>query len=99
MMKPSPFYIGVLGFTLIEDSVIEDQKKRWALIAPPGSNGTGPAKARGVEQTSTVGNQCGGRVFLFLHIDEFWGEHKLYQSHVWYKQWSAFLKPPFFFCS
>ncbi|MBS1637840.1 MAG: VOC family protein [Bacteroidetes bacterium] len=64
------FYTETLHFTLIEDTVLSDTK-RWVLVAPPGSTGTNLllAKAVGEEQGSRVGNQAGGRVFLFLYTD------------------------------
>jgi catechol 2,3-dioxygenase-like lactoylglutathione lyase family enzyme len=68
------FYVGTLGFTLVEDTFIEAQGKRWVLVAPPGSTETKLllARAVGPEQESRVGDQTGGRVFLFLHTDDFW---------------------------
>ena len=67
------FYVNVLGFALIEDTAIPAQDKRWVVVAPRGS--TGPrlllARAAGDEQASRIGNQTGGRVFLFLHTDDF----------------------------
>lgn len=76
------FYVGTLGFTLVEDSYIPAQDKRWVLVAPPGSTGTQLLLARAVndEQASRIGNQTGGRVFLFLHTDDFWRDHALYAS-------------------
>ena len=64
------FYTQTLQFTLIEDTVLSETK-RWVLIAPPGSMGCRLllAKAATEEQKSRVGNQTGGRVFLFLHTD------------------------------
>lgn len=66
------FYVGKLGFTLVEDSDVGGGK-RWVLAAPPGSSETRLllAKAATPEQESRVGNQTGGRVFLFLHTDNF----------------------------
>ena len=76
------FYVGVLGFALIEDSYIAAQDKRWVVVAPPGS--TGPrlllARAASDEQASRVGNQTGGRVFLFLHTDDFWRDFHAYKA-------------------
>ena len=68
------FYVDTLGFRLIEDTFIEAQNKRWVLVAPPGSTETRLllARAIGAEQSSCIGNQTGGRVFLFLHTDDFW---------------------------
>ncbi len=66
------FYTGKLHFTLIEDSRLSDEK-RWVVVSPPGSNGCGLLLAKAVnrEQQSRIGNQTGGRVFLFLHTDDF----------------------------
>jgi catechol 2,3-dioxygenase-like lactoylglutathione lyase family enzyme len=76
------FYVGKLGFVLIEDTRIEAQNKRWVLIAPPGASGTQLllARAVGEEQSSRVGNQAGGRVFLFLHTDDFWRDYEAYRE-------------------
>lgn len=77
------FYTQVLGFDLIEDSASIDragQEKRWVLVAPHGSQGTKLllAKASSPEELSRVGNQTGGRVFLFLHTDDFHRDYRLY---------------------
>ena len=66
------YYTTVLGFELIEDSDLGDGK-RWVLVAPPGGEGTGLLLARAAtpEQVARVGDQAGGRVFLFLHTDDF----------------------------
>ena len=76
------FYVGKLGFSLVEDTFIEAQSKRWVLIAPPGSSGTQLLLARAVgdEQSSRIGNQTGGRVFLFLHTDDFWRDYETYRQ-------------------
>jgi catechol 2,3-dioxygenase-like lactoylglutathione lyase family enzyme len=65
------FYTGKLHFSLIEDTVLSETK-RWVLVAPPGSGGCRLLLARAgtEEQKSRVGNQTGGRVFLFLHTDD-----------------------------
>jgi catechol 2,3-dioxygenase-like lactoylglutathione lyase family enzyme len=75
------FYTKKLGFTLVEDTVLSETK-RWVLIAPPGSSGCCLllAKAVGDEQKSRIGNQTGGRVFLFLKTDDFWGDYKNMQT-------------------
>lgn len=75
------FFTQKLGFQLIEDSVSKDrqgQDKRWVLVAPPGSRGTSLllAQASTPEETSRTGNQTGGRVFLFLHTDDFWRDYR-----------------------
>lgn len=71
------FYTKKLRFTLVEDTVMSETK-RWVVIAPPGSSGCRLllAKAVGEEQQSRVGNQTGGRVFLFLHTDDFWRDYQ-----------------------
>ena len=70
------FYRDTLGFRLVEDTAL-DAGKRWVVVAPPGSNGTGVllAKADGPEQTARIGDQTGGRVFLFLNTDDFARDH------------------------
>jgi catechol 2,3-dioxygenase-like lactoylglutathione lyase family enzyme len=78
------FYTEKLDFVLREDTVLSETK-RWVLIAPPGSNGCCLllAKAANEEQKTRVGNQTGGRVFLFLYTDDFWRDYKkLQQSGV-----------------
>jgi len=71
------FYVDVLGFSLVEDRFVPEQNKRWVVVAPPGSSGTSLLLARAVgdEQSSRIGNQTGGRVFLFLHTDDFDADH------------------------
>jgi catechol 2,3-dioxygenase-like lactoylglutathione lyase family enzyme len=71
------FYTKKLHFTLVEDTYQPEQDKRWVVVAPPGSNGTSLllAKASKPEQEPFVGNQTGGRVFLFLNTDDFWRDH------------------------
>jgi len=72
------FYVTKLGFELIEDTYQPAQDKRWVVVAPPGSLGTTLllAKASKPEQESFVGNQAGGRVFLFLNTDNFWRDYE-----------------------
>jgi catechol 2,3-dioxygenase-like lactoylglutathione lyase family enzyme len=76
------FYVDTLGFRLIEDTFVEAQNKRWVLVAPPGSTETRLllARAMGVEQSACIGNQTGGRVFLFLHTDDFWRDFHAFKS-------------------
>jgi lactoylglutathione lyase len=71
------FYTQSLGFQLIEDTDLGDGK-RWVRIRPQGSTGTDLllAKAVNPEQASRIGNQTGGRVFLFLHTDDFWRDYR-----------------------
>ena len=66
------FYTEKLGFVLLEDTTLSESK-RWVVVAPPGPGSCKVllAKAVGPEQTSRIGNQTGGRVFLFLHTDNF----------------------------
>jgi len=70
------WYTRVLGFSLVEDSP-RGQGKRWVRVAPPGSRGACLllAKATTAAQLASVGNQAGGRVFLFLHTDDFARDH------------------------
>ena len=68
------FYTKKLHFTLVEDTYQPEQDKRWVVISPPGSDGTTILLARASKpiQESFIGNQAGGRVFLFLGTDDFW---------------------------
>jgi catechol 2,3-dioxygenase-like lactoylglutathione lyase family enzyme len=77
------FYVGKLGFTLVEDSFVPEQNKRWVVIEPPGAGGGAKLLlARGVnpDQVARIGNQTGGRVFLFLYTDDFWRDFKAYKA-------------------
>ena len=69
------FYVGKLGFSLVADEYQPEQDKRWVLIRPPGSAVTATsillARASKPEQAAFIGNQAGGRVFLFLATDDF----------------------------
>jgi catechol 2,3-dioxygenase-like lactoylglutathione lyase family enzyme len=67
-----------LGFTLVADQYQPAQDKRWVLVAPPGSTGTSLLLARAAtpEQAAFIGNQAGGRVFLFLQTDDFARDHE-----------------------
>ena len=71
------FYTRSLGFQLIEDTDL-GEGKRWVRVRPPGPTGTDLllAKAVNPEQSSRIGNQTGGRVFLFLHTDDFWRDYR-----------------------
>jgi catechol 2,3-dioxygenase-like lactoylglutathione lyase family enzyme len=71
------FYTKKLHFTLIEDTYQPEQDKRWVVIAPPGSSETRLllARASKPKQKSFIGNQTGGRVFLFLNTDNFWRDY------------------------
>lgn len=71
------FYTKKLHFTLIEDTYLPEEAKRWVVVAPPGSVGTTLllARASNPEQECFIGNQAGGRVFLFLNTDDFWRDY------------------------
>ncbi len=71
------FYIGKLSFSVVEDTYQPEQNKRWVVISPPGSSGTSLllARASAPEQQAFIGNQAGGRVFLFLQTDDFWRDY------------------------
>jgi catechol 2,3-dioxygenase-like lactoylglutathione lyase family enzyme len=76
------FYVGVLGFSLVEDSFIPEQNKRWVTVAPLGALESRLllARASSLEQSSRVGNQTGGRVFLFLYTDDFARDYEAFKS-------------------
>jgi catechol 2,3-dioxygenase-like lactoylglutathione lyase family enzyme len=76
------FYTKQLNFTLVEDTVLSETK-RWVLVTPPGSDGCCLllAKAATEDQKSRVGNQTGGRVFLFLSTDDFWRDYHQMQAN------------------
>jgi catechol 2,3-dioxygenase-like lactoylglutathione lyase family enzyme len=84
------FYTNILRFRLLEDTDL-GAGKRWVLVAPDGSTGTALllAQAATPEQSSRIGNQTGGRVFLFLHTDDFWRDYRSLQSHN-----VEFVRPP-----
>lgn len=73
------FFVGTLGFTLVADEYQPEQDKRWVLVAPPGSPPGATsillARASTPEQEAFIGDQAGGRVFLFLATDDFWRDH------------------------
>ena len=75
------FYTKKLNFILVEDTIL-NETKRWVIISPPGSGGCKLllVKADGAEQQSRVGNQTGGRVFLFLYTDDFWRDYTAMQQ-------------------
>jgi catechol 2,3-dioxygenase-like lactoylglutathione lyase family enzyme len=72
------FFVGKLGFLLVEDSLVPEQAKRWVIITPPGAIETRLllARASTPEQESRVGAQTGGRVFMFLYTDNFWRDYE-----------------------
>lgn len=85
------FYTEKLHFELIEDSYQPEQDKRWVIISPPNSRGTTIllARASNPEQEDFIGNQSGGRVFLFLNTDDFWRDyHQMVENGI------EFVRPP-----
>lgn len=85
------FYVGKLGFRLLEDREQPEQNKRWVVVSPPGSTGASLllARASTPEQAAFIGNQTGGRVFLFLQTDDFWRDyHRMQAVSI------VFVRPP-----
>ena len=76
------FFVGKLGFLLVEDSFVSEQAKRWIVVAPPGAIEARLllAKASTPEQEAHIGTQTGGRVFLFLYTDNFWRDYESYKA-------------------
>jgi len=72
------FYCKKLKFTLVDDTYQPEQDKRWVVVSPPGDSGTNLllAQASTPEQEEFIGNQSGGRVFLFLQTDDFWRDYR-----------------------
>jgi catechol 2,3-dioxygenase-like lactoylglutathione lyase family enzyme len=85
------FFTEKLHFVLVEDVYQPEQDKRWVVVAPPGSNGTSLLLARASNQVQEpfVGNQAGGRVFLFLSTDDFWRDY-----HEMIERGIRFVRPP-----
>ena len=77
------FYTKKLNFTLLDDTYQPEQDKRWVVVAPPGSKETTLllARASTPEQEAYIGNQAGGRVFLFLNTDDFWRDYNDMKSN------------------
>ncbi|MBL8890611.1 MAG: VOC family protein [Planctomycetaceae bacterium] len=75
------FFTKVLNFSLVEDTYVPDQDKRWVLVAPPNASGCMLLLARATSeaQRAAIGNQAGGRVFLFLYTDDL---HRDYQQMI-----------------
>jgi catechol 2,3-dioxygenase-like lactoylglutathione lyase family enzyme len=76
------FYVGTLGFALLEDAYVPEQDKRWVVVAPPGGTATRLllARASNAAQAERIGNQAGGRVFLFLYTDDFARDYAAYKA-------------------
>lgn len=85
------FYVNVLGFELLEDTYQSEQDKRWVLVRPRGYGNTSIllAKASSEHQETFIGNQSGGRVFLFLQTDDFSRDYEDYKS-----KGITFVRPP-----
>ena len=85
------FFVDKLGFSLVEDIEQPEQQKRWVTVAPPGSTGCTLLLARATtpEQTAAIGNQSGGRVFLFLETDDFWRDYRRFVA-----EGITFVRPP-----
>ncbi len=85
------FYVNKLKFELVEDTYQAEQDKRWVVVSPPGSNGVALllARASKTEQEVFIGNQAGGRVFLFLNTDDFWRDY-----HRMLAEGITFIRPP-----
>lgn len=85
--KAIDFYVNTLEFNLVEDTLLQpktetDAEKRWVVIMPKGATESGLllAYAADARQQASIGNQCGGRVFLFLRTDDFWRDYQLYKA-------------------
>src|SRR5438093_3532798 len=85
------FFVGKLGFTLVEDTYVPEQSKRWVVVSPPGASESRLllAQASSPDQASRVGAQTGGRVFLFLHTDDLWRDYERYRARG-----IEFVRPP-----
>lgn len=85
------FFVGKLGFALVEDTYVPEQSKRWVVVSPPGASESRLLLARvsSPEQESRVGAQTGGRVFLFLYTNDFWRDYELYKARG-----VEFVRPP-----
>ena len=88
------FYVGTLGFTCVEDTAYPEEAKRWVVVRPPGAEpGEGAelilAQARDDHQRSRIGDQTGGRVFLFLETDDFERDFATYSAAQ-----VEFVRPP-----
>ena len=76
------FYVGTLGFLLVENTHLPEPGKRWVVVSPPGATESRLLLARATNdpQKAHVGNQTGGRVFLFLYTDDFWRDFHAYTN-------------------
>src|SRR5499427_8092599 len=85
------FFVGRLGFDLVEDADAPQQSKRWVVVSPPGASESRLllARASTPEQESRIGAQTGGRVFLFLYTDDVWRDYEAYTARG-----VEFVRPP-----
>jgi catechol 2,3-dioxygenase-like lactoylglutathione lyase family enzyme len=85
------FFVGKLGFALVEDTFVPEQAKRWVVVSPPGARESRLllAQASTPEQESRIGSQTGGRVFLFLYTDDFWRDYESFRA-----KGVEFVRPP-----
>lgn len=85
------FYVGKLGFLLVEDSYVPEQDKRWVVVEPRGGSASRLllARASNAQQAQRIGNQTGGRVFLFLYTDDFARDFEAYKA-----KGIEFVRPP-----
>jgi catechol 2,3-dioxygenase-like lactoylglutathione lyase family enzyme len=76
------FFVGKLGFALVEDTPVPEQDKRWVVVRPKGGQGACLllAQASTPRQAEAIGNQTGGRVFLFLYTCNFWQDYENYKG-------------------
>lgn len=85
------FYVGTLGFRLVEDTPVPEQGKRWVVVAPDDTSGGRLLLARAADaaQRAVIGRQAAGRVFLFLHTDDVERDHRAYAERG-----VVFVRPP-----
>lgn len=76
------FFVGTLGFEVVEDTAVPEQDKRWVVVAPRGARESRLllARASTEEQRARIGSQTGGRVFLFLYTDDFRRDYDAYRA-------------------
>lgn len=74
------FYVGKLGFEILEDRPVPEQNKRWLVVGPAGGGALLLARAAGPEQAARIGDQAGGRVMAFLHSEDFWRDYRAFRA-------------------
>ncbi len=77
------YYTRAFGFSLVEDTAMGPDGKRWVVVKPGGSAGTNLllARAKNEQEKAAIGNQTGGRVFLFLDTTDFWSDYEHYKKY------------------